>query len=249
MCTIDIYEFYHYLCMQNKYRQSNMRMRKIFALLMIIMTSTMIYAQDKRRVVMMQTTAGNIRIELYNETPLHRDNFVRLVNEHFYDSLLFHRVIKSFMIQAGEPVSRHAQPGVFLGDSTLNYTIPAEIRTPQIYHKRGAVAMAREPDEVNPEQKSSSCQFYIVWGKRFSSQAIERIQERLDTIKGGIKLTDEMISTYRKTGGTPHLDGTYTVFGEVTEGLDVIERIQAVMTDDDDRPVDDQRILKAIVVE
>ena len=224
-------------------------MRKIFALLMIIMTSTMIYAQDKRRVVMMQTTAGNIRIELYNETPLHRDNFVRLVNEHFYDSLLFHRVIKSFMIQAGDPVSRHAQPGVFLGDSSLNYTIPAEIRTPQIYHKRGAVAMAREPDEVNPEQKSSSCQFYIVWGKRFSSQAIERIQERLDTIKGGIKLTDEMISTYRKTGGTPHLDGTYTVFGEVTEGLDVIERIQAVMTDDDDRPVDDQRILKAIVVE
>ena len=226
-----------------------MRMRKIFALLMIIMTSTMIYAQDKRRVVMMQTTAGNIRIELYNETPLHRDNFVRLVNEHFYDSLLFHRVIKSFMIQAGDPVSRHAQPGVFLGDSTLNYTIPAEIRTPQIYHKRGAVAMAREPDEVNPEQKSSSCQFYIVWGKRFSSQAIERVQERLDTIKGRIKLTDEMISTYRKTGGTPHLDGTYTVFGEVTEGLDVIERIQAVMTDDDDRPVDDQRILKAIVVE
>ncbi|MDY4890809.1 MAG: peptidylprolyl isomerase [Prevotella sp.] len=224
-------------------------MRKIFALLMIIMTSTIIYAQDKRRVVMMQTTAGNIRIELYNETPLHRDNFVRLVNEHFYDSLLFHRVIKSFMIQAGDPVSRHAQPGVFLGDSTLNYTIPAEIRTPQIYHKRGAVAMAREPDEVNPEQKSSSCQFYIVWGKRFSSQAIERVQERLDTIKGGIKLTDEMISTYRKTGGTPHLDGTYTVFGEVTEGLDVIERIQAVMTDDDDRPVEDQRILKAIVVE
>ncbi len=246
---MHLYEFYHYLCMQNKYRHNNMRMRKIFALLMIIMTSTMIYAQDKRRVVMMQTTAGNIRIELYNETPLHRDNFVRLVNEHFYDSLLFHRVIKSFMIQAGDPVSRHAQPGVFLGDSTLNYTIPAEIRTPQIYHKRGAVAMAREPDEVNPEQKSSSCQFYIVWGKRFSSQAIEWIQERLDTIKGGIKLTDEMISTYRKTGGTPHLDGTYTVFGEVTEGLDVIERIQAVMTDDDDRPVDDQRILKAIVVE
>ena len=246
---MHLYEFYHYLCKQNKYRHNNMRMRKIFALLMIIMTSTMIYAQDKRRVVMMQTTAGNIRIELYNETPLHRDNFVRLVNEHFYDSLLFHRVIKSFMIQAGDPVSRHAQPGVFLGDSTLNYTIPAEIRTPQIYHKRGAVAMAREPDEVNPEQKSSSCQFYIVWGKRFSSQAIERIQERLDTIKDGIKLTDEMISTYRKTGGTPHLDGTYTVFGEVTEGLDVIERIQAVMTDDDDRPVDDQRILKAIVVE
>lgn len=246
---MHLYEFYHYLCMQNKYRPNNMRMRKIFALLMIIMTSTMIYAQDKRRVVMMQTTAGNIRIELYNETPLHRDNFVRLVNEHFYDSLLFHRVIKSFMIQAGDPVSRHAQPGVFLGDSTLNYTIPAEIRTPQIYHKRGAVAMAREPDEVNPEQKSSSCQFYIVWGKRFSSQAIERVQERLDTIKGGIKLTDEMISTYRKTGGTPHLDGTYTIFGEVTEGLDVIERIQAVMTDDDDRPVDDQRILKAIVVE
>lgn len=224
-------------------------MRIFFALLMIIMTSTMIYAQDKRRVVMMQTTAGNIRIELYNETPLHRDNFVRLVNEHFYDSLLFHRVIKSFMIQTGDPVSRHAQPGVFLGDSTLNYTIPAEIRTPQIYHKRGAVAMAREPDEVNPEQNSSSCQFYIVWGKRFSSQAIERVQERLDTIKGGIKLTDEMISTYRKTGGTPHLDGTYTVFGEVTEGLDVIERIQAVMTDDDDRPVDDQRILKAFIVE
>lgn len=206
-------------------------------------------AQDKRKTVLMQTTAGDITIELYNETPLHRDNFVRLVNEHFYDSLLFHRVIKSFMIQAGDPVSKNAEPGVFLGDSVLHYTIPAEIRTPQIYHKRGALAMAREPDNVNPEHRSSSCQFYIVWGKRFSSQAIEKVQERLDTIDGGIKLTDEMISTYRKIGGTPHLDGTYTVFGEVTQGLEVIERIQSVMTNDDDRPVDDQRILKAVVIE
>lgn len=224
-------------------------MKKLFALLMIIMASSLGYAQDKRCVVLMKTTAGDIKFELYNETPQHRDNFVRLVKEHFYDSLLFHRVIKGFMIQAGDPVSRHAKPGEFLGDSTLHYTIPAEICTPQIYHKRGAVAMAREPDEVNPEHRSSSCQFYIVWGKRFSSQAIEKVQERLDTIQGGIKLTNEMISTYRKTGGTPHLDGTYTVFGEVTEGLDIIERIQAVMTDDDDRPVDDQRIIKAIIVE
>lgn len=224
-------------------------MRKLFVLMLIVSIGITSSAQDKRKTVLMQTTAGDITIELYNETPLHRDNFVRLVNEHFYDSLLFHRVIKSFMIQAGDPVSKNAEPGVFLGDSVLHYTIPAEIRTPQIYHKRGALAMAREPDNVNPEHRSSSCQFYIVWGKRFSSQAIEKVQERLDTIDGGIKLTDEMISTYRKIGGTPHLDGTYTVFGEVTQGLEVIERIQSVMTNDDDRPVDDQRILKAVVIE
>lgn len=219
-------------------------MRQFFLLMLLIPLSI-----DASKIVqtwktvIMETTAGEIRIVLYNETPQHRDNFIRLVEEHFFDSLLFHRVIKDFMIQAGDPVSKHAQPGVFLGDSTLPYTIPAEIRTPKIYHKRGAVAMAREPDSVNPEHRSSSCQFYIVWGKRFSSKDIEKVQERLDTIDGGIKLTKEMKTTYRKIGGAPHLDGTYTVFGEVTRGLDVIERIQAAMTDDDDRPVEDQRII------
>lgn len=202
----------------------------------------------ERAEVLLETTEGNIRIELYDETPLHRDNFIRLVESSYYDSLLFHRVIRSFMIQSGDPDSRHARPGQELGEGTPGYTLPAEICLPAIFHKRGAVAMAREGDDVNPERRSGGSQFYIVWGKRFSTADIDAIAEHLDTISGGaIKLTQEMKTIYRKTGGTPHLDGTYTVFGEVTEGLDIVEKIQKADTDYDDRPVEDIRILRAVV--
>lgn len=199
--------------------------------------------------VMLETTAGNIHIKLYNETPLHRDNFLKLVKKHLYDSVLFHRTIPKFMIQAGDPFSKNAEPGQSVGGGTLDYTIPAEIRMPALYHKRGAVAAAREGDDVNPEYKSDACQFYIVWGKTHSTVALEEQQERLDTLFGdSVKYSPEAINVYRKTGGTPHLDGTYTVFGEVVEGLDVVENIQKVDTDDYDRPIEDVRILRATVV-
>ena len=199
--------------------------------------------------VLLETTMGNIRIALSDQTPIHRDNFVRLVNEHFYDSLLFHRVIKGFMIQAGDPMSRHAEPGVSLGEGDAGYTLEPEFRLPQLFHRRGMVAMAREGDDVNPERRSSGSHFYIVWGKTFSTKGIEDVQQRLDTMTNHtVQLTSEMQHAYRFTGGTPHLDGQYTVFGEVVEGLDVVERIQQVFTDDYDRPVDDVRIIRATYI-
>ena len=172
-------------------------------------------AQDgvSRAEVLLETSEGNIRIMLYNETPRHRDNFLKLVSEHFYDSLLFHRVIPDFMIQAGDPNSRHAEPGARIGDGDLPYKIEPEI-VPEIRHKYGSVAAAREGDDVNPGKLSSASQFYIVTRKR----------------------------------GTPHLDGGYTVFGEVTEGMDVANRISRKMRDDDDRPVYDVRIVRAPIV-
>lgn len=205
-------------------------------------------AQTSTTEVLLETTEGNIRIALYDETPRHRDNFLKITRMHVYDSLLFHRVIKNFMIQSGDINSKHARPGQQLGTGDFDYTQEPEFCLPQILHRRGCVAMAREPDNVNPEMRSSACQFYIVWGKRFSSAEIERAQERLDTTTHGrVKLTPEMIKVYKSVGGTPHLDGQYTVFGEVTEGLDVVERIQKAETDDFARPFEDIRILRATV--
>ena len=205
-------------------------------------------AQTSTAEVLLETTEGNIRIALYDETPMHRDNFLKITKMHVYDSLLFHRVIKDFMIQSGDTNSKNAKPGQQLGTGDFDYTVEPEFRLPQIFHRRGCVAMAREPDNVNPEMRSSACQFYIVWGKRFSSADIEKAQERLDTLTHGrVKLTPEMIKTYKSVGGTPHLDGQYTVFGEVTEGLNIVERIQKSETDDYDRPFEDIRILRATV--
>ena len=203
---------------------------------------------QERAEVLLETTEGNIRIELYNETPLHRDNFMKLVKMQVYDSLLFHRVIKDFMIQGGDLNSKHAQPGQRLGTGDLDYTIEPEFRLPQIFHRRGVVAAAREPDEVNPEQRSGACQFYIVWGRVFDDVNIGRVQERLDaTTHGKVQLTPEMIEVYKTVGGTPHLDGQYTVFGEVTEGLAVVDKIQQAATDRFNRPYNDVRIIKATI--
>ncbi len=221
-------------------------------LILLLALTAATYVKGQSQQVVLETTEGNIRVMLYDDTPLHRDNFVRLASEHFYDSLLFHRVIKGFMIQAGDPTSRHAEPGAFIGEGDAGYTIEPELFANDgrllHHHQRGVLAMAREGDDVNPERRSSGCQFYIVWGKTFSTNELLSIGERLDSMtQGRVVITPEMMTLYRKTGGTPHLDGQYTVFGEVTEGLEVVKRIQQAFTDDYDRPVDDIRILRARV--
>lgn len=223
--------------------------RQLLSLIVVVLLGTLTsVAQTSTAEVLLETTEGNIRIALYDETPQHRDNFLKLVKMHVYDSLLFHRVIKYFMIQTGDPNSKNARPGQQLGTGDFDYTLEPEFRLPQIYHRRGSVAMAREPDDVNPDMRSSASQFYIVYGRQHTSEQIEDAQERLDTLTHGrVKLTPEMIKTYKSVGGTPHLDGSYTVFGEVVEGLDVVERIQKAETDMHARPLWDIRILRATV--
>lgn len=226
---------------------------------------------------------GDIIVRLYDETPLHRDNFVKLAKEGYYDGTLFHRVIKDFMIQGGDPDSKGAPAGKMLGVGGPDYTIEAEIKS-GLYHKRGALAAARQGDEVNPERRSSGSQFYIVWGqvykegqlRQFAKQmemqqmqavfnalakehhdeimqmrrernraGLQELQEKLAAeaeaqVKAqGAGMTDEQRTIYSTVGGTPHLDGQYTVFGEVEEGLDVVEMIQQTATARGDRPVDD----------
>ena len=221
-------------------------MKGFLAFLLLLPLS--VAAQSRQ--VLLHTTMGDIRIALSDSTPVHRDNFVCQVQEHFYDSLLFHRVIKGFMIQTGDPNSRHAELGITLGDDSTDFTLPSEFRTPLLYHQRGAVAAAREGDDVNPERRSSGRQFYIVWGTTYSSQTLDDIAKKVaEATDGRTTMTPEMRTTYRKTGGSPHLDGQYTVFGWVVEGLDVVDRIQRVYTDDYDRPVDDVRILRAVIVQ
>ena len=233
--------------------------------------------------VKIQTTLGDIIVRLYDETPQHRDNFVKLAKEGYYDGTLFHRVIKDFMIQGGDPDSKGAPAGKMLGVGGPDYTIEAEIKS-GLYHKRGALAAARQGDEVNPERRSSGSQFYIVWGqvykegqlRQFAKQmemqqmqavfnalakehhdeimqmrrernraGLQELQEKLAAeaeaqVKAqGAGMTDEQRTIYSTVGGTPHLDGQYTVFGEVEEGLDVVEMIQQTATARGDRPVDD----------
>ena len=214
---------------------------------MVAMFVLLVSCQKKEELVVMETTSGTIVLKLYDETPLHRDNFRSLVAEGAYDSLLFHRVIQNFMIQGGDPESKNAKTGQLLGEGDRDYTVPAEFRLEEgIFHRRGVLAGAREGDDVNPEQRSSAMQFYIVWGKIFDDAGLDKVQERLDNRTGGrVKLTPEMREVYKTVGGTPHLDGQYTVFGEVVSGLDVVDAIQRVPTDENDRPLHDVRILRA----
>jgi cyclophilin family peptidyl-prolyl cis-trans isomerase len=185
----------------------------------------------RNRQVIIQTTEGDITLRLHNETPLHRDNFIKLVKARFYDGLLFHRVIEEFMIQGGDPNSRSAAPDALLGDGDVGYSIPAEFRTPGIYHKYGSLAAAREGDDVNPQKASSGCQFYIVVGKKFTAEELDRLEERRRA-----PFSAEARQDYMTVGGTPHLDGNYTVFGEVVKGMDVVEKISKTETNEDDRP-------------
>lgn len=227
-------------------------MKTLIFIVSMLLSATWMRAQTPdtiRHEVLLETTMGNIRIALYNETPKHRDNFIKLVKEGFYDGLLFHRVIDRFMIQAGDSASRHAAPGQLLGDSPESYKVPAEIKFPALFHKRGAVAAARESDSVNPERASSASQFYIVYGRRFNDSLLDEAQLKLDRSTGGkVKLTPEVRETYKRIGGTPNLDGQYTVFGEVIEGIDTVKDIEWVETDKNDRPVEDVRIIRATVV-
>lgn len=177
---------------------------------------------EKEYVVVIHTDMGDITVKLYNETPLHRDNFIKLVNEGYYDGSIFHRIIKDFMIQGGGGKTGNEDPG---------YKIPAEI-IEGFYHKKGALAAARMPDHVNPRKESSGSQFYIVQGRKFSQSDLKNFEKR-----SGITYTDEQIKTYSTIGGTPHLDGDYTVFGEVISGLEVVDKIAAVQTGPGDRPV------------
>lgn len=196
----------------------------------------------KGTMIEMVTSQGKIALRLYDETPLHRDNFLKLVENHTYDGLLFHRVIKNFMVQAGDPKSRDAKPGQPLGDGTLGYTVPAEFR-PNLIHKRGALCAARQGDQVNPKKASSATQFYIVQGQVWDDKTLDMMEQRF-----GKKFTAEQRKVYTTVGGTPHLDGDYTVFGEVVDGMDVINKIAEMPCDRMDRPVEDVKIISVKVI-
>lgn len=238
------------------------------------------------------TTAGVIKIRLYDDTPKHRDNFLKLAKDGFYDGVLFHRVIDGFMVQTGDPDSKTAAKGAMLGSGNPGYTVPAEIVYPKHYHKYGALAAARTGDNMNPMRESSGSQFYIVTGKKYNEPTLARMQEmslqkelqayfmnlqreNMDTIRSlrlakdsvGLEnlrqelikkteenvkptqMTEQMVKDYTTIGGTPHLDDQYTVFGEVLEGMDVVEKIQKAETDGHDRPVEDIKILSVKIEE
>lgn len=196
----------------------------------------------KGTMIEMVTSQGKITLRLYDETPLHRDNFLKLVENHTYDGLLFHRVIKNFMVQAGDPKSRDAKPGQPLGDGTLGYTVPAEFR-PALMHKRGALCAARQGDQVNPKKASSATQFYIVQGQVWDDKTLDMMEQRF-----GKKFTAEQRKVYTTMGGTPHLDGDYTVFGEVVDGMEVVNKISDLPCDRMDRPVEDVKIISVKVI-
>ena len=219
-------------------------MRHLFIVLALVLALSSCSTR-KEYMVRMFTTAGVVDMKLYDETPAHRDNFVRLVKNHQYDSLLFHRVIKDFMIQGGDPASKNAVPGELLGEGDLGYTVEAEFMPDLHYHRRGVLAAAREGDDVNPSKASSACQFYIVWGKVYTKEQLESYMEWYKQRTGKeLNVTPEQFEAYTTVGGTPHLDGGYTVFGEVVKGLEVIETIQNVKCDGNDRPLRDVRIIK-----
>lgn len=250
-------------------------------------------AQDETK-VLIKTNLGDITIKLYNETPQHRDNFIKLVQEHYYDSVLFHRVIRDFMVQAGDPDSKNAEKYAQLGTGGPGYTIPAEFVYPQYFHKRGALSAARQGDQVNPERNSSGSQFYIVTGKKYSKFQLQDLEEQLDkqqgqTIfnllcgqnidkireiqssgdqdslmrlqdelvaktehilkeQGPFKFTKEQVEAYTTVGGTPFLDNQYTVFGEVVDGMKVVEKIESAGTDTYDRPRKDISIITMEII-
>ncbi|RLD47805.1 MAG: peptidylprolyl isomerase, partial [Bacteroidetes bacterium] len=268
-------------------KTSKILLNSILILVVLTLFSFTSSKKNKERQVKITTEYGDIIIKLYNETPKHRDNFLKLAKENFYDSTLFHRVIKDFMIQGGDPDSKNAPTGKMLGNGGPGYTIPAEFN-PKLYHKRGVIAAAREGDNINPERASSGSQFYIVWGKTFTDEQLKNyekhinssnkqlftmkfinnpknidVRNKLDSLKLSgnttefqnyamkiqkqidkdfnklpiFKYTPEQIKTYTTIGGTPHLDGAYTVFGEVIKGLDVVEKIINQPIDKNNRPL------------
>ena len=199
-----------------------------------------VFSQE-RTTVLISTSFGDMVVELYNETPQHRDNFVKLVKERFYDGTLFHRIIPNFMIQGGDPDSKGAAPNIQLGNGGPGYTIPAEL-IDGLYHKKGVLAAARLGDAVNPKKESSGSQFYLVQGQVFTEEKL-----RSFGVRSGKKYTEEQTKTYGTIGGTPHLDGAYTVFGEVVKGLEVIELIAKLKRDKYNRPLKDVEMSISII--
>jgi cyclophilin family peptidyl-prolyl cis-trans isomerase len=263
--------------------------RTISLFFVLILISCNAPGGNENSLVLIRTTLGDIKVKLYDETPVHRDNFIKLVKMGFYEGISFHRVIKDFMIQAGDPVTRTGLTKEQM-DTLSNYTIPAEFRN-EYYHKKGALAAAREGNNVNPEMRSSGTQFYIVQGTRFTEPELKAAEDRINSnIKqtlftnllkevadsarlagvplqeseiqehasmkmfdylashGDRKFTEAQVNDYKNIGGVPRLDGTYTVFGEVVEGLDIVDKIAAVKTDPTDKPVADIKILKMKLV-
>ncbi len=285
-----------------------MKMKKIIIIVMAFaLMSSIAIAQKNKNITMenqtvqatgdalveIKTSVGDITIRLYGETPKHRDNFLKLVNDGFYNDVLFHRVINKFMIQTGDPESKGAPAGKMLGAGGPGYDIDAEIVYPQFFHKRGALAAARQGDEVNPDRRSSGSQFYIVTGKVYNAGQLGQMEKQLqmqqmqtifndlakqhrdsimamrrnrdqaglqalqdelvkkteaEAAKNPVKLTDAQREAYTTVGGTPHLDGTYTVFGEVVEGMDVVAKIETTATGAQDRPKEDIKIISMKVI-
>lgn len=226
-------------------------MKKFYFLTFFLFASFLGFSQaiDKQMIKMeeetkveMNTSYGRIVLKLYNDTPLHRDNFIKLASEGTFNELLFHRVIEGFMIQGGDPASKDAKPGMMLGDGTLGYNIPAEFRS-NLFHKRGALAAAREGDEVNPKRESSASQFYIVQGRVWSDADLDRM-----AMMYNLKFSPEQREAYTTVGGAPHLDGSYTVYGEVIEGMEVVDKIAAAKRDRNDRPLEDIKIESVKVI-
>ena len=217
-------------------------MKKLFYLALIIFlvscTATKNTGKNipKNQFVKIETDSGTMVARLSNKTPLTTKNFIKLVKEHFYDGLLFHRVINEFMIQGGDPDSKNAKPGQVLGEGGLKYTVPAEFDT-SLFHKKGALAMARESDDVNPKKASSSTQFYIVGGRTFTDKEMDKIEEKFK-----IKIPENHRAVYHTVGGAPFLDMNYTVFGQVVDGLEVIDKIANAARDENNRPLTDIRM-------
>lgn len=212
-------------------------MKKTLLLIAFAALSISSYAQKHK--VKLETEYGNIIIMLYDNTPLNTENMIKNAKNHIYDSTLFHRVIPEFMIQGGDPDSKHAQPGQMLGNGGLTYTVPAEINN-EAYHKRGALGVARDN---NPTKAGSASQFYIVVGKKFTDDDLSMLEPRI-----GRKFTPEQREMYKTKGGSPHLDGNYTVFGEVLEGMDIVDKIAMAPRDRNDRPNKDIKIISIKVM-
>lgn len=206
-----------------------------FLLVLLLCTLSLSAKKSKNKFVEIVTTQGIIKVELFKDVPKHTENFLKLVEDHFYDSLLFHRVIPQFMIQGGDPDSKNAPAGKGLGNGDVGYKIPAEFMLPTYYHKQGALAAARD---MNPEKASSGCQFYIVVGKTFTDEQLNQMETN-----GNFKYSEEARNIYKTIGGTPHLDGSYTVFGQVVEGQDIVNAISSAEREASDRPKTDIRIL------